>query len=203
MVADVVEFRPGFGRWVAGGVVVLCLVGAVTGLVDDASTTLPYLPLLALVAVGAWAAYWRPAVIVTPAGVEIRNVLRTVEIPWPAVQEIGTQYALTLRTVYGQYSAWAAPAPSAVRTGRTQAGADKNLPSSTYGPGGGVRPGDLAGTDSGDAAAIVRQRWEEARDAGLLDDPRFERERPRVRWHTGTIAALAILLVASVLALAL
>ncbi|GCE77862.1 PH domain-containing protein [Cellulomonas biazotea] len=203
MVADVVVFRPGFGRGLAVGVVVLCVVGAVTGLVSDAATTLPYLPLLALVAVGAWAAYWRPAVIVTPAGVELRNVLRTVEIPWPAVQEVGTQYALTLRTPYGSYAAWAAPAPSAVRTGRAQAGDDRNLPSSTYGSGGSVRPGDLARTDSGDAAALVRRRWEEARDAGLLDDPRLEHERPRVRWHTGTIAAVAILLVASVGALVL
>lgn len=203
MVADVVEYRPGFGRGLAGVVVVLCLVGAVSGLLTDAGTTLPYLPLLALIAVGAWAAYWRPAVVVTPAGVELRNVLRTVEIPWPAVQEIGTQYALTLRTAYGSYAAWAAPAPSAVRTGRAQAGDDKHLPSSTYGPGGSVRPGDLARTGSGEAAAIVRHRWEQVRDAGLLDDPRLEHERPRVRWHTGTIAATAVLLVASVVALVL
>ena len=64
-----------------------------------------------------------------------------------------------------------------------------------------MRPGDLPGTPSGEAASVVRRRWEELRDAGHLDDPRLERERPRVRWDTRTLAAAAVLGVLSALAL--
>ena len=99
MQTDVVEFRPRFGRWLVVMVAAVAGVGAVSGLVEDAALTVRYLPVLALVVVLVWAAYWRPAVVVSPAGVEIRNVTRTIEIPWPAVQAVTTQYALTLQTV--------------------------------------------------------------------------------------------------------
>ncbi|GHS87892.1 hypothetical protein AGMMS50218_10740 [Actinomycetota bacterium] len=194
---DVVEYRPGFGRGLTVAVAVLCLGGLVTGLVTDAGGTVAYVAPLLLAVVGVWAAYWRPAVVVTPAGVELRNVTRTIELPWPAIQHIETKYALTLHTAYGDYAAWAAPAPSRSRT--LQAGPDElaHLPESSYGAGGSVRPGDLLGSGSGQAAALVRRRWEELRDAGLLDDARLEHHRPRVRWHVRTLAAVAVLTAAS------
>ena len=58
-----------------------------------------------------------------------------------------------------------------------------------------MAPGELADTPSGSAAALVRQRWEELRAAGHLDDPRLERERAPVRWHVGTLL-IAMALVA-------
>lgn len=203
MDTDVVVMRPRFGRWLAGAAMGASALGAVTGLVDDAAATWRFLPLLGAVALFAWAAYWRPAVVVDPAGVELVNVSRTVRVPWPAVQTVETQWALTLRTAYGSYAAWAAPAPSSLRARQAGPQDYRHLPESTYGAGGGVRPGDLAHTDSGQAAAVVRRRWEELRDAGALDDPRLERDRPEVRWHTGTLAALVALVVTSVVTLAL
>jgi hypothetical protein len=201
--AEVVVFRPVFGRVLAVVVIVLCVGGAITGLVTDAGATLRFLPLLALLGTLVWAAYWAPAVIVTPASVELRNVTRTVEMPWPAIQRIDTRFALTLHTPYGQYAAWAAPAPGRLQV-RAAGPADvRDLPSSTYGAGGTVQAGDLASTGSGQAALLVRARWEALRDAGVLDDPRLERERPRVRGHTGTLAAIVVLIAASVFALTL
>jgi len=201
--ADVVVFRPVFGRVLAVVVIVLCVGGAVSGLVADAGLTLRWLPLLALLGTAAWATYWRPAVIVTPAAVELRNVTRTIELPWPAIQRIDTRFALTLHTPYGQYAAWAAPAPGRVQVRMAGPADMRDLPSSTYGSGGTVQAGDLASTGSGQAALLVRARWEALRDAGVLDDARLERERPRVRWHVGTLAAIVVLIAASVLALAL
>ncbi|GAA4629135.1 MULTISPECIES: PH domain-containing protein [Cellulomonas] len=201
MDAEVVVVRPGFGRALAVVVVVLCTAGAVSGLVADVAATLPWLPVLALAGLGAWAAYWRPAVVVTPAGVELVNVTRTVEVPWTAVEAVETRYALALQTPYGTYAAWAAPAPSAVRTGRARPEDYAHLPSSTYGTGGGVRAGDLAGTDSGAAALVVRRRWEQLVEAGVLDDPRLERPTPVVRWHVGTLVAAGVLLALAVVGL--
>lgn len=203
MVTDVEVFRPGFGRVLVVVVVLLCAGGAVTGLLDDATTVWPYLPLLALLSVLAWAAYWRPAVVVSPAGVELRNVTRTVEIPWTALNAVETHYALTLHTAYGSYASWAAPAPSQSRVRRADRTDVTDLPESTYGSGGSVRPGDLAGTDSGQAAALVRSRWEQLRDTGVLNAPRLEREQPVVHWHVGTLAVVVALGALSVLTLAL
>lgn len=201
--ADVVEYRPAFGRVLAVVVAVCAGGGLVTGLVSDASATLPYVAPVLLVAVWVWAAYWRPAVLVSPAGVELRNVTRTIELPWPTIERVDTRYALTLHTAYGDYAAWAAPAPSRARVVTAKADDARHLPGSSYGPGGTVRPGDLASSASGQAAMLVRARWEELRDAGVLDDPRVERARPRVRWHAGTLAAIGVLIAASALTLVL
>ncbi len=201
--ADVVEYRPAFGRVLAVVVAVLGLGGLASGLVADAGATWPYVPPVLLVVAWVWAAYWRPAVLVSPAGVELRNVTRTVELPWPTIQRVDTRFALTLHTAYGEYAAWAAPAPGRSRVATSGRADMADLPSSTYGPGGTVRPGDLTSSGSGQAAALVRARWEELRDAGLLDDPRLERARPRVRWHAGTLAAIVVLIAASALTVAL
>ncbi len=198
MQTDVVEFRPGFGRWLVVVVAAVAAVGAVTGLLGDTAQTVRYLPVLALAVAVAWAAYWRPAVLVSPAGVELRNVTRTVEVPWPAIQAVTTQYALTLQTAYGTYAAWAAPAPSRARV-LLASRSDRRLPGSAP-QGGTVAVGDLAGTDSGQAAAVVRYRWEELRDAGALDDPRLERPAPVVHWHGRTLALVGGLAVVSALA---
>jgi len=203
MSSDVVVFRPGFGRGLSVVVWLGCAFVAVSGLLRSPRTTWQWLPLLALAALLVWGAYWNPAVVVTPAGVELRNVLRTVELPWPTIQLVDVKYALTLETAWGTYSAWAAPAPSRTRARTAGPGDMAHLPPSTYGSGGTVRPGDLMSSDSGQAAALVRSRWEQVRDAGLLDDPRLERSRPVVRVHVAFIATAVFLGALSVLTLAL
>ncbi|MBO1751912.1 PH domain-containing protein [Actinotalea sp. BY-33] len=198
--SQTVEFRARSGRILTVAVGVLCGVAFVATTIEDPVVGLRYLPALLVPAVLVWTILGRPAVLVDDSGVELRNVLRTVHLPWPAILRIDTKYALTLETAYGTYSAWAAPAP-----GRMQAlGAGPedlaHLPESTYGAGG-VRPGDLITSPSGQAAAHVRRRWEELRDAGHLDDPRLEAARPGVRWHVvpalavGLLSALALVAV--------
>src|SRR5450756_852879 len=196
-------FRPRSGRWMTGVVAALALYGigslAVAG---EPLALVRYAPGLLLVTAVVWAAYWQPAVIVSDAGVTVRNVLRTVELPWPSIQRIDTRYALTLITAYGSYAAWAAPAPGRTRSREASAADLRGLPESTYGAAGSVRPGDLPTSPSGEAAAIVRRRWEALRDAGHLDDPRLERDRPRSHLHWGTLALLAALVALTVAALA-
>lgn len=196
------EFRPRLGRALTVAVAVLAVAGVVLTAVDDPAAALRYAPVFALAAVLVWAVFGRPTVLVSDGGVELRNVLRTIELPWPAIERIDTKYALTLYTAYGVYAAWAAPAPSRVQALTATREDTRHLPESSY-IGGGIRPGDLAGTASGDAAAYIRRRWQELHDAGHLDTPRLERDAPRVRWHVLPILGVAVLTAVAVVALRL
>jgi hypothetical protein len=194
-------FRPSFGRGLAVTIMVLCAVALVLSLRDTGVRAIweigPWLGLIVLI---VWATYWNPQVGVDDAGVHLVNVLRTIDLPWPSIQRVDTKWALKLVTAYGEYSAWAAPAPGGMATARAAAKGDlKGLPESTYGPGGSVRPGDVPSSPSGAAAAVVRRRWEELRDAGHLDDPKLETDRPPVTWHWNVIAGMVALLVLGVL----
>jgi hypothetical protein len=167
------------------------------------TATLLTLPWVALFMTCCWAIFWRPSVEVSDAGVRMVNVTRTIDVPWPAVVDVETRYALTLDTAYGRFAAWAAPAPGAGPALRT---AMRNRPrrhdsyTDTDGDGDGddatVRSatmGELAGTPSGDAAMIVRRRWEHLKDAGFLDEPQLEFDRAPIRWHWQVGAIIATL----------
>lgn len=196
------EFRPAFGRGLtivitAAAAFVVVFVTA-NGGVRQALLTLPWLGLFIAC---CWAIFWRPSVIVSDAGVRLVNITRTIDVPWPALLEVETRYALTLTTTYGRFAAWAAPAPGAgsalrnsmrSRSASSRIGADEELSSSSM--------GDISGTASGDAAMIVRRRWERLREAGHLDDPRLEFDAAPIRWHWRTgvlVAGLALLSVAT------
>lgn len=189
------EFRPAFGRGltVVIAIVAICVLMfvAITNSMENALLTLPW---LLLFVTSCWAVFWRPSVGVSDAGVRLVNVTRTIDVPWPALVDVETRYALTLVTAYGRYAAWAAPAPgagSALRTSmrsRSSHGSDETIAGATM--------GEIEGTASGDAAGIVRRRWERLRDAGYLDDPRLEFEAPPVRWnwHIGLIVSALLAL---------
>ena len=123
-------------------------------------------PLL-LIAYLGWLLFWRPAVVVHDAGVSLENPFRAITVPWAALVQVDTRYALTLVTPGRSYGAWAAPAPG-IWGGRNARPEDlRGLPDSTYGPGNSVRPGDLKSTDSGQAAQLVRARWQQLVESGL------------------------------------
>jgi hypothetical protein len=200
---DTIVYRPGFARRLAVAVLVIAVIGLGSSLLTDFAASLRFVPVIALVVAAIWAAYFFPSVTISPAGVTIRNITRTIELPWPAIQRIETKYALTLYTAYGSYSAWAAPAPGRAEIAR--AGNAKvyrehsaGLPQSTV-VGGTIAGGDLLNSSSGQAALLVRQRWEELREAGYLDNARLERAKPKITWHWPLLALLAALAVASVL----
>lgn len=175
----------------------MCIGIGLTGSWTDAALMAPW---AALVALACWATFWRPMVAVSPSGVRIVNVTRTIDIPWPAIQDVETKWALTLVTAYGRFTAWSAPAPGARSALRslavdTRRDIPRSAPSPRHRPEQAVAPGELADTPSGSAAAMVRRQWEELRAAGHLDDPRLERDRAPVRWHIGTLL-IAVALVA-------
>jgi len=144
----------------------------------------------------AWEALWRPYTAVTDEGVELRNVFRTIHIPWAALINVDTKYALTLYTPGRKFVAWSAPAPghmTGVRNSRsTGSESQAGLPASAE-----VRPGDLISTESGQAAAVVRSRWTALRDHGLVEAGVADETPVLITRHTMMIVVLSALALAT------
>lgn len=129
-----------------------------------------------------WALLWSPRVSVDDEAVQVDNVLVEHRIPWAALIYVDTAYALTLHTPGRRIRATAAPAPGQLAAFRATRSEKRRL--DRLGGIGGIRPGDLPGTDSGRAAELVRGRWERLRDSGAIEPGRADEiavtRRPRV-----------------------
>jgi hypothetical protein len=167
-----VRLRPRAARALGALMVLAAVAGLVSLAVGDLATALRLAAPVVLFGLLGWAAFWEPYVEVADGGVRIANTLRTVMVPWPAVEEVEGRYGLRLRTAYGSFTAWAAQAPA----GRQRA----------------------RGLES-EAARLVRERLETLRQAGHLDNPRLERPEAQVTWHRARIAAVAGLALATLL----
>lgn len=153
-------------------------------------------PLL-LVAFLGWQFFWLPAVVVHDGGVTLENPFRTVLVPWAALVHVDTRYALTLVTAHKSYAAWAAPAPG-IWGGRNARPEDLHgLPDTSYGPGKSVRPGDLKTTDSGQAARLVRTRWQGLVESGTLAIGEAGSTAAAVTPRWAAVAVVVVLLAAS------
>ena len=178
------------------------ITSAVAGLLVGAEAARIVLP-LALIALAAYVVLWRPSLTVDDDAVTVVNVLRTVVIPWAALIDVDTKFSLTLRTPNGRFGVWAAPAPG--RTGVAMARRAERRhgnQAQTAAMGNRSRPGDLVTTESGEAAYLVRERWNSLVEAGRIEAGQAESTAVLVRWHWVLDAALAGLLIATILVLA-
>lgn len=188
--------------------VLAVLIWAATGslaiglLVSVQDTRLLYLIPCALSALLGWALLWRPRITVADDGLEVVNVTRTIRIPWPALIHMDTKYALTLYTPGRRFPVWSAPAPGATGTLRATR-QETAVRSRANGNNSLRRPGDLLSTESGAAAEVVRRRWAELQQAGAIETGIADSTPVMSRWHTATLAALAVLTVGTVAALLL
>ena len=114
-------FRPSSGIvvtvvvWLITAVVLLNLV-----LVGDGSGS-EVRPLGAVLVAASWftwVALWWPAVIVSAAGVVVRNPLRTTRIAWGELTDLDDRRSLVLSTSAGPVNAWAAPPPTPMQARR-------------------------------------------------------------------------------------
>jgi hypothetical protein len=195
-----VVYRPVFGRVLAVITVVVCGFGIVSLFWSDPGAALRYAWPILLIAVVAWALFWRPSLRVQEHGITVENVLKTMFVPWPAIERVETQYALTLRTAHGRVSVWAAPAPGRHRTlGLAKQDFD-GVSESALGEHGSLRPADAVTTPTGNLAQFIRGHWEKLRDAGAFAhgvDP----EGMTMTWHWATIAVIAALAAATAIGL--
>lgn len=155
---------------------------------------------VALVALLAWVALWRPSIQIDDEEIRVVNVFRTITVPWPALIHIDTKYALTLFTPGHRYSVWAAPAPG--RTGAAMAARKQERGRVEMAPvseDGSIRPGDLIASESGQAAYLIRERWARLRDAGRIDAGVADQTPVDIRVHWRLNGIMAALLIGSVL----
>jgi len=196
------SFHSRFNRILAVVAWALTLFALVTSVVAGVlvPTTVARIVLpLALVALAAYAVLWRPRLVVDDEAVTVVNVLRTVVIPWSALIDVDTKFSLTLRTPNGRYSVWAAPAPG--RTGVAMARRAERRHGNqvqTAAMGNRSRPGDLVTTESGEAAYLVRDRWNSLVESGRVEAGIAETVAVQVRWHWVLDVALALLLIATI-----
>ncbi|MDQ4501989.1 PH domain-containing protein [Sinomonas sp. ASV322] len=176
--------------------------GIVVTVVQTGLPGLRFAAPLVLMAFAGWALFWRPAVVVSDAGVELVNPLRRIGVPWEALAFVDTKYALTLVTGSGRFASWAAPAPGmwGARGARPQH--LTGLPESSYGPEHSVRPGDLTHTVSGQAALLVRRRWAEQVERGAVAGGRADETPVLRRAEWGIVAATLVLVAATIVTLA-
>ncbi|WP_374010139.1 PH domain-containing protein [Leifsonia sp. LS-T14] len=151
----------------------------------------------------AWAMLWRPSLTVADEGITIVNVSRTIHIPWEALINVDTKFALTLYTPGHRFPVWAAPAPGTASTLRatrneTRGRIGRPRVADTV-----RRPGDLLSTESGAAAEVVRRRWEALQESGAVDAGRADETPVGIRWHFASLAVLLVLFAGTVAALLL
>jgi hypothetical protein len=146
--------------------------------------------------------FWRPAVVVDDDGVELRNLVRDVRVPWPALEDIGTRYALTLHSGGRRYQSWVGAAPGRPSlTARLLCGHAPPDPRWTAGGGSAASASsrDLR-ADSGATAFMIEQRWHAWREL-VGAGPEVATGRPVVvSWQpmlpavSGAAAVLALVL---------
>lgn len=73
------------------------------------------LALVASVSVVIHATATRPAVVIDDAGILLRNIVRDIYVPWSAVEDIDTEWVLTVHTSGRKYVAWAVSARNPAR----------------------------------------------------------------------------------------
>ena len=197
-------------------VVALTLIAFAVG--ESAEAALRSVPIGLVVAIMAFAAFWRPQMTVSASGVSIVNPFRRIELDWNAISRIDTRFALTLYASEQKVRVWAAPAPGVFRSAMLAKADFRNLTVESA-----PRTADAAGTASGDGAEIVRRMMAHMSAPGWsIDDdgkahraedelrardeargPAREREHEpagvRVRWNTVTIAAVSISLIVALI----
>lgn len=200
MLTESFHYRPLFGRILAATIVVLCAAGLTSlAVVGDWPGLIRSAWPLAFFGALAVALFWRPRILIEDHAVTVVNVLRTFEVPWPAIQRIDTRFSLTLFTPQRKIPVWAAPSPGIRGAVAIERSDVRNLSETAYGAGHSVRPGDSVSTPSGQVAFVLRRRWEMLRDAGHLDSGVIEEGSLKVTMHWATVTVLGVLFAATVI----
>ncbi|TFB65237.1 PH domain-containing protein [Cryobacterium sp. Hz9] len=146
-----------------------------------------------------WEVLWHPSLQVDDVGVTIRNPLRTIVVPWAALVHVDTKFALTLYTPGRKFAVHCAPAPGRSLTSAGRRKTTDPVPYLTGQP----RPGDLPDSESGEAAQLVRSRWDALQRSGRVDGGLAAQTPVSVVWAWGRAGVLVAGAAASLVALLL
>jgi hypothetical protein len=186
-------YRPLMSRIAAAGYAVFALWWAVDDLrTGDEARIAVVGPVLLALGAAVYGLFWRPAVVIDDEGVELLNIVRNVRVPWALLEGVETKFALTLLVGERQYRSWAAgapgrPAPLGPHVPGRREAAREHHPT---GEAAAVRSSRSLRGDSGAAAFMIEQRWEQRRYEPTPGDPAVA-----VGWHWiwPTVAAAAAL----------
>jgi hypothetical protein len=166
----------------------LAVLGVLLALQSQLQGVVAAAIVVAWLAYAAYAGLWAPTLRVDARSAQIHNPLRTISVSWDALIHVDTKYSLTLHTPGRAWPVWCAPQASALvaRRAAKRVRDDRDPRDPRNALDSGIPIGDLPGTESGDAAALVRQRWEQRPASGLdADDVAVP-----VTVHWGRAAAL-------------
>lgn len=144
----------------------------------------------AVVGMWVWWLVWYPVVIVRTEGVAVINPLRRITVPWDALIQVETKYALTLITPQRKVSAWAAPAPGRQILMAANRQDLAKLPRTSFDHQRSVALGDLPRSLSGSAALEVRSHWEDLVVNGELNAGRAHEVQVDWIWHRALISTM-------------
>ena len=148
-----------FNQVLAIGIWAISAAIAVSLFAIDRPSQLAYLVPLAVVNLLVWEGLWRPTLVIKDDGVEVTNPFRDIRIPWSALVNVDTKFALTLFTPGRKFEVWIAPSPGRSFGYRSAALADREIRRTSPHSSSTVRPGDLVTSESGAAASLVRSCW--------------------------------------------
>ncbi|MDJ0350167.1 PH domain-containing protein [Cryobacterium sp. PH29-G1] len=146
-----------------------------------------------------WEMLWRPTLQVDDQAVTIRNPLRTIVVPWAALVHVDTKFALTLYTPGRKFAVYCAPAPGRSLTSAGRRKTTDPVPYLTGAP----RPGDLPSSESGEAAHLVRARWDALQRSGRVQGGLAAQTPVSVVWAWGRAGVLLTGAAASIVAILL
>lgn len=202
MAADTITIASRTTRALSSIVIAVVLISIVVAVVKG-GIELWNIPPLAFIALVAWAVYWMPAVIVSYQNVVLRNVIRTITIPWTEVEQVDTRFGLGVVADGRTYRAWTGTTPwsrprrSDIQSARVMPGAERMVERLH------AKEAEIVAENervnrAGEATTIVAGRWDEIRAEGLLEE--MTPGRVRVRWHIEIILAAAALIAVTVFA---
>lgn len=195
-------YRSATGRVLTVGVALVAAAALVATASSGVGDALRIGALSLLATLAAWAVFWRPEVEVSDGGLLLRNVTRTVRVPWPCLRRLDATWALRVETSAGAFSAWAVPARSGTAARlAARRGADL-ADGSTAPPGESPERYVVWGASAETVAGEIGARWTALRAAGYLDDVPLTPVRPSITWHLGTIGAVVALAALATIALA-
>ena len=184
-------YRPLVSRIATAGYAAFALWWAVDDLVTGDGRRIAVAgPVMLAIGAAAYGLFWRPAVVIDDEGVELRNIVRNVRVPWALLEGVETKYALTLFVGERRFRSWAAgapgrPAPLAQPSAIERSVAREHHPT---GDAAAVRSSRSLRGDSGAAAFMVEQRWEERRHLPAPADAAVS-VRWEWIWPAATVAA--------------
>jgi len=133
-----------------------------------------------------WTVFVRPSVVLDERGIELRNVVRDVHVPWRCLTDVGARWNVRLWTTDREFTAWAISAQVNRPRGRRQDMLDQSAAPVTR-----VTISSVA-----QAIELAQQDYERAVSDGQLEpetDPKV-----RVTWSVPSLVMLVVPLLAVV-----